>query len=61
MAKLNVGFRIEYVDKYGISRVKYRQSYESAEEYGKWLWHSGARQIRIDDKPQSVPRKERVK
>ena len=61
MANIRVGFRIEYVDKYGISRVKYRQSAESAEEFSKYLWHTGARQIRISERPRSVPERERVK
>ena len=58
---MNVGFKITWTDEDGTERETWRQTLEGAIEYGIYLKDVKATMIRISDKPQSVPQKERAR
>ncbi len=56
---MNVGFRITWTDEDGTEREAWRQTLEAAITYGIYLKDEEVTNIRISDKPQSVPQSQR--
>ena len=58
---MNVGWKVEYVDKQGNKQALYTISLEGAWRLSDRLKKKKCTSIRISDAPQSVPKKERAR